>query len=55
MKEVKQLDPLASPEGAMKHKHDKMSNYAKYVKEMYWPQVSSTKMSEMEKLRRKVD
>lgn len=27
---------------------DKVSNYAKYVKEMYWPKVSEVKKMELE-------
>jgi hypothetical protein len=34
----------------IKNKHDKMSNYAKIVKEMHWPEVSDKKKRELEDL-----
>jgi hypothetical protein len=34
----------------LKNKHDKMSNYAKIVKEMHWPEVSDKKKRELEVL-----
>lgn len=55
MKELQNPEALVSPNSPEKQKHDKMSNYAKYVKEMYWPSVSQNKQSEMEQLRRKVE
>ena len=32
----------------MKRKLEKVENYAKYVKEMYWPKVSQKKQVEVE-------
>jgi len=31
--------------------HDKLNNYSKYVKEMYWPKVSENKKAELEKMK----
>ena len=31
-----------------------MDNYAKYVKEMYWPKVSEKKQLELEKVRESI-
>ena len=31
--------------------HEKKSNYAKYVKEMYWPKVSARKQLELESIK----
>ena len=34
-----------------KRKVEKIDNYSKYVKEMYWPKVSSKKQQELESLK----
>lgn len=36
---------------AIRQKKEKLQNYGKYVKEMYWPKISTEKQSEMSKLR----
>ena len=35
--------------------HDKVNNYAKYVKEMYWPKVSESKKLELEHLKEQLN
>ena len=40
---------------AKKNTHEKVSNYGKYVREMYWPKVSEKNQSEMVSLRAKID
>ena len=34
-----------------KRYHEKMENYAKFVKEMHWPELSQRKQQEMEKMK----
>eukprot|EP00351_Strombidinopsis_sp_SopsisLIS2011_P003190 CAMPEP_0116874982 /NCGR_PEP_ID=MMETSP0463-20121206/6666_1 /TAXON_ID=181622 /ORGANISM="Strombidinopsis sp, Strain SopsisLIS2011" /LENGTH=60 /DNA_ID=CAMNT_0004519615 /DNA_START=901 /DNA_END=1083 /DNA_ORIENTATION=- len=55
VKDLKSSDITISPNSPEKNRHDKMSSYAKYVKEMYKPSISQSKVSEMESLRRKVE
>ncbi len=38
---------------ANKKKVEKIENYSKYVKEMYWPKVSAKKQQELESLKLK--
>lgn len=46
------MDPKAREEAQLaedkKKLHDKVNNYAKYVKEMYFPKISETKKLELE-------
>lgn len=48
-----QLARLEQADLENKRKVEKIENYSKYVKEMYWPKVSAKKQQELESLKLK--
>ena len=48
---LKAIQDLEKHKEQLQKKRDKTNNYNKYVKEMYWPQVSETKRSEIESIK----
>ena len=48
MSKINNLEKEKEKEAAVRRKLEKIDNYAKYVKEMYFPKVSVKKVLELE-------